>query len=596
MDYYQLPFLSIHNDLEQRNYPATRPHFIRESFWKLVPHGKYDVGARSVLQSYLHRVEAELSSIIAKQSVGYWLHLYRRIAPTSALGEKDPTTIMFVRSILEAAIQKYASFTPCSRVSFSNEVPVESILNGALMSPEFETIRAMLNKLPQLVLTHFAVDEMQELYEAEKLAFEIWRSTAALRIVGKGANLIVVGHDPFFYDDRSDELDHLVTSYDDRRREPTVTATGTVFATDWKRIEPKDFVFLPSYNTNGISFVDLQKVFEAFNLRLFSLPGLDSRLNFVWFPFDLRSYYDAHRPYALSFKMSHKTSLESVLAVLAALCWRMLLIWRTEPGRIIHFWQRGYEGPYRREYLEVEIQTFLPAALQTLGIQNEHDIDLKGAMSFWELTQEKRSKIDLAVPGPHSLLLPFGESRLFVDHCWCLRLLYNLFFGLNLPDQNFKGDALEVAVRRGTSVLPTQPCISLNGEEFQIDAAFEIGETLVIAECKAVGISFGVERGDPQAISYRLAVVNRALKEIDDKAKLLSANPIGRNYDVTRFRRITPIAVTPFVEYIPSLAEHYWLSKEIPRVITPWELRNVLKGGVLDSPAILTSNVYLINH
>jgi hypothetical protein len=69
---------------------------------------------------------------------------------------------------------------------------------------------------------------------------------------------------------------------------------------------------------------------------------------------------------------------------------------------------------------------------------------------------------------------------------------------------------------------------------------------------------------------------------VEEKARWLAERPIGKNYNVTGFRRILPIAVTPFVEFIPGTESWFWLTQELPRVLTPWELQEALGNHILE--------------
>jgi hypothetical protein len=585
IDYYTRPFLLLQRDLIRRGI-TRRPHPLRESFWRLVSPGEYAaIDARPIVLSYLRRVEMELSAILSRQSLAYWLHLYRRIAPAHPFGEQDdPATILSVREVLDCAIQKYATFHRCSRVAISGEVSPDKVFRGLLMAPQFEPERRYIQEFSQLLLTDFGVEEFHEFIEVEKLSFEIWRATAALRILGKGSSLIVDEEYPHFYDNRSNELNQLVTNYDQRYRDPNVTATGTVFADALRGTDGTGLAFLPFYNVHGVPAKDLSAIFELFRLKLFSPASHDFRTNFLWVPFALKSYLEAHLPFADAFETLFHLPLSWLLAVVAALCYRVHYIWNENPHRLVHYWQRAYEGPYKKDFILREIEAFLPAAIRNLGLQLENSqIDVERLFSFIELTEEKRSAIDLVLAGPHFLFLPFNDDRFFIDYCWFYRFLYHLFYRVEVSDQNFKGLALERLVHRGVSVLPIGPCKSLVGELRQIDAAFAAGENVVIVECRAVGRSFGVDRGDEKALNYRRQVVDKALEDIDEKAQWLSRNAVGVNFDITKFKTILPIAVTPFVEYIHSINARYWLTDKLPRVMTPSELRDALENRILES-------------
>src|SRR5262249_17407866 len=187
---------------------------------------------------------------------------------------------------------------PCDRVAFSNEVSACEVLGGLLLGPEMELFREALSQHAQLVLTGFGTLEMREMYEAEKLAYEVWKCMATLRTLGKGAPLIVDENDPYFYDGRSDELDRLITNYDGRRRYPGSSASGTVFPQYAVEAgEESGYIFIPSYNVGAISSSVFEPWFKSLNLEIREITGGEFKPNFIWHPFNLRAYYIAHSPF-----------------------------------------------------------------------------------------------------------------------------------------------------------------------------------------------------------------------------------------------------------------------------------------------------------
>jgi hypothetical protein len=591
LDYYQRPFLLLHQEVD-RIYPNYQefavPHSIRNRFWQLVPPGEYSPEkGRAFLSSYLTTVESELAKQIKGLSLAYCLHLYRRLAPGPIGQDLQPRTIGLTRAILEAAIQKYARFQLCNKIAESATVPIKKVLGGLLMVPEFEAERNIVTQSNQLVLTDFTNTDMLDFYELERLAYEIWRTAAALRTTGKGAPLIVCDPPDCFGDDRSPELDFLVTNYDQRldKSGSSRSASGVVFS-DEDEMSAAGFVFLPIYNLGGVTSKDYKELLsKIYRVKLKS----NFTYNFVWIPFNLAEYRKAHLPFAASFYGKYGVSLDAVLAVVAALLLRVFYIWQqTGIGAFTKFHQRAYEGPCRKKFILDQITLFIPVACKTLGIHKSaiSSEEIKNAIEFWELDVSNRTDIDLAYSGPHHLFLPIQNDQFFIDYAWIFRRLYDLFVGVWMPDQNFKGNALENAIRKGKSILPFKPCRTSAGEERQIDYAVARGSHLVIAECKAVGTSIAFDRGDPQAIKHRTDnVVELALSQIDAKAAWLATHPVGTNYDITAYDYILPVAVSPFVEFIPSQDTRYWVSKDIPRVLTPEEFEHLID----DSAAISNS-------
>ena len=585
LDYYQRPFLLLHQETPHIYEDFMAPHSIRQRFWQLVPHGEYpSKQGRVFLNSYLKSVEAELAKDIRELSLAYCLHLYRRLSPGPIGVDQQPRTIGLTRAVLEAAIQKYARFQLCNKIAESAAVPIEKVLGGLLMAPEFEVERDIVARGNQLVLTDFTSADLIAFYRLERLAYEIWRTSAALRTTGKGAPLIVCDPPDCFGDGRSLELDFLVTNYDQRLDKSGLShsASGVVFSNK-DEMSAAGFVFLPIYNLGGITSKDYEKFLsKMYRVKLKS----EITYNFVWIPFNLTEYRKAHLPFATSFYEKYGVSLDAVLAVVAALLFRVLCIWQqTGISAFTKFHQRAYEGPCSKKFILDEIIYFIPSACKILGIHKSviSSDEIKNAIKFWELDISNRTDIDLSYSGPHYLFLPIQNDQFFIDYAWIFRRLHDLFVGIWIPDQNFKGDALENAVRKDKSILPAKPCRISTGEERQIDYAVARGSHLIIAECKAVGRSIAFDRGDPQAIKYRTDnVVELALSQVDDKANWLATHPVGTNYDVTAYDYILPIAVSPFVEFIPSQDTYYWVSKDIPRVLTPKAFENLLN----DPPTI----------
>ena len=410
------------------------------------------------------------------------------------------------------------------------------------------------------------------------MSYEIWRTAAALRTTGKGAPLIVCEPPVCFGDGRSDDLDFLVTNYDQRldQSSSSHSASGVVFS-DMTALESAGAVLIPIYNLGGVTSKAYEDIlYLMYKVRLIS----EVTYNFVWFPFNLREYRKAHLPFAIPFYKKYGVSLDAVLAVIAALLLRVLYIW--EQSGIAAFTrshQRAYEGPVTSKFLHDEINFFIHAAYDLLEIEASSigTTDVMGAIKFWGLNESNRADIDLSYSGPHHLFLPIQSDQYLIDYAWIIRRLHDLFVGIWISDQNFKGAALENAIQKGKSILPATPCKATNGQERQIDYAVACEKYLLIAECKAVGMSIGFDRGDPRAINHRTAnMIELALSQVDDKASWLASNPVGTNYDISTYDCILPVGVSPFVEFIPSRDRRYWISNNIPRVLTVQEFKKLL--------------------
>jgi hypothetical protein len=571
----------MNSEITQKILIDDKPHQIRERFWQFVPSRSYSLfEARQLLHEYQKVVIRELRRNVKPYSIGYWLHLYRRVFPGPVGINKDSITIGITRSILEAAFQKFGQFDKCNRIGLSKESAIKNILGGILESPEFEIEKKSLLEGPnQLVLTAFSQNELVELYAIEKLAYEIWYIGATFRSFAKGAQFVVDDLDKSFVDIRTDEIAKLIEIYDSRVHSFSffnVSSIGVVYKNLEKKSMITGYIFIPGYNVGQIKMDHFKDAFlNAFKINFPTnfIP------NFLWIPFDLRNFRNTHLPMAEAFKKKHFVELDGVLAIIAAICYRAFYLWvYTKGTAIIRYWQRAYEGPSNIDDILYEIEHFLPAVSKILDIplKNLKRLNLKKALKFWQLSKSNRDEIDIIYPGPHNIFIGFNE-RLFIDYCWIGRRMHDLFFGVHVEDQNFKGTVLEEFLGSKKSILPYKGCVSTTGEKRQIDYATVVNNHLIITECKVVSKSIGFHRGQPEAIKYRQKkVVDKSISEIDKKAEWPIKNPIGKNYNISTYVDILPLGISPFVEFIPSLNQKYWIKDRIPRVLTPPEFRDLI--------------------
>lgn len=581
LDYSAIPLALIGLDLLKSGYDVGAPHPKRRAFWLVVPPGQYSSSEiRPLLGQYMRGLEIEMQSVIECECLVYWLHVYRRLFPGCIGADKKPTTAMLVRSTMDAALQKYAPIAPLGRVAMSTDVDPSAILGGLLMSGEFRETRDFVLASPMLVLTDFGTQQLRELYDLEKLAYEVWRTSAMLRITGKGAPVVVDDSVHCVRDSRSDDLDDSVVLFD-RRNERGAAAASSHTATVYSDSPmPEEAVVLPHFNVGG--FVFEGEVLRALEAAVGARLTMPFKPNFLWAPMNLRAYYRAHRPFAEAFRVRHGVSLESVLCIVAALSRRAFAARSIRgPSWAFQQMQRGYEGPRPKDYILEELRGFTGRGLHVLGLDptETQSIDVEAGFAFWELTDSIRAAIDVQYAGPHSVFVPFGEAAYYIDYAWITRRLADLFFGLTLEDQNFKGDALEEIVRSGVQALPSTPCQAADGTSRQVDASYRLGRDLVIAECRACWRSVAFERGEPSALAYRAGKIDEAIEDVDEKARWFGCHRRGRNYDASWASRVVPVVVTPFVEYLPTWERRYWLAEASPRVMTPQELDELMAAG-----------------
>lgn len=595
-EYYSLEFKKIALLIEEEGYDFSKIHKIRFHFWKDKRETQYSSEkSRDLLLLYFSCVENEIKNIIREKSIAYWLHILRRFAPIPISRERDNITVAITREILESAIQKYGIRSKCENIEYSNIITPDKILKGRLLDASYKNFVSSLCKTSQLVLTNFDKEEFIQFIEANKLAFEIWKCGAGLRTIGKGGYIVSVPEPEMYGLWMSDELSELIANYD-RRIEDTKfdhSAIGNVFKTHINdRVSLRESILLPNYNYNGYRLNLFEKFFRIFYKA--NYPSIT--VNFVWTPFEIIKFYKSHIKFAGPFEEKYGFAFETVILAIICLCCFIWRRWKEAPKYtgVWRSWQRAYYGPIQnKSYVIRCMMDELPQATLMLGVAPiSVKSELEKAFDFFSLTEEKAEQISVMLHGPLSIFLPVQNDVFFIDYAWIEKILYNLFYRVNLSDQNFKGNALEKYIENSEAPISKKELIANNNSRKQIDASYDLGDgMLAIIECKAIGRSFGYERGDFDAISYRNTVIEKALNEVDDKGQWLKLNPAGRNYNISHYKQIIPIGLTPFIEFIPSKSPKYWIDNKVPRVLSPTEFITALEDGTLVKASKNSSNL-----
>jgi hypothetical protein len=569
MEYYSLGFRRLVRQLVVAGYEFQAPSAHGRFFWTQRAYAGRFTGpqARDWLNAYYDSVERELARRIGAHSIAYWHHIARRFAPTPFESDPDEATTFLSQKHLEAAVLKVGQFTPCAGVGISSELDPADILDGNLAEDGIDV--AALR--PQVVLRRFAAPDLADFLEVRKLAHEVWLAMACLRCVGKGA-VLVVTPDGHIYTDRDKELSALLRSYDNRSTGFEASAAAIVLGRDRGPGRNDHIVLAPVWNVGRVPIPGGEE-------HPFDLGGPP---NFLWGPLDLRQYLHGHRPLSGRFFAEFGFRLETVVLVLYSLLRASVDSWTSFPDSSMAL-QRAYKMSKdvsdlvncAFDYLEVAREALALGA----GFQPERG-EIEAAIRFLTLSETERGSIDIGLGCLMPPIFPWGwNDRLVVDYAWIREWLYWIATHPRIRggSEDFKGDLLEERVA-GEQVIPSAPSRAHDGSEKQIDASYARSGVLVIAECRAIARSGAWERSDPEAVAYRQRKLEKLLSEADEKARWLARHIVGKNFDISPFTHVLPVAVTPFKEYIWSTDARLWIDREgdLPRILTPEELSRLL--------------------
>lgn len=577
--YHSIPFHFFHSlirpSLQEKNISY------RVEFWKNFNDGLYTEEVALVsLNNYKLFIEDKMRQIIEKYSIGYWLHVSRRIAPSTMGNDYRHETIDICRNIIVAAIQKYAMSSPCGNIKLSSNVQVEEIFNGLLIKPEFEDLKRNFLSAPiQLVLTNFDQNNLLEYYELERLAFELWYGGSKSRIISKGADLIIDhGSLDILLDNRSADLSKLISNFDNRGHGMVATATGTVF--NYPNSAKEGALLVTQVVTDRSSNVYSDPVTKWVDIEF----PKNSFPNYEFVPVNVKTFLHAHLEFADDFLKKWGAKLEFVTAVITDICLNYMSKIISDKDLVVtmNMISRSYQIFHLDEFKE-GLAANWKIVIDYLKIQLEHDeSEINKAITFLTLNDENRKEIHVDTLGPLKLFVPGTETgSIFIDHSLIGEFLYNLFHGISLTDRKFKGQLLEDAVKFESPYLPITESKGLDGTSKQVDFSVVRGDTLILAECKAVARSFGVFGGQSKAIEHRNRnVIDKGINDIESKIQWFLAHPKGTNYDITHLKYIVGLVVSPFTEFIYSLQDKYWLNDELPRVLNLMEFKNLLQSDM----------------
>jgi hypothetical protein len=598
LEYYEPTFNRMHStkgaDIEAALLGAAT--VLRSRYFKTYSVGDVLSGpaGHEILRGYLGTIEAEFARVLGKHTVGFWIHLYRRIAPRLHGGhddKTDATTARLVRDHLECAIAKFGSLRELGDIRRSVGLSATAVLGGRFIRDltviirnrheRDEFVRSVLDN-DQFVLVDFEFSDLLAIYRAEGLAYEYWLTTAKLRTVGKGASLVLGPEGWAYKEDQS--LRRLIESFDRRIEIGGAFAAriGTLVGSEAETAAKTKKIFAPIYNVGG---EQPDWIHEDLGLR--SATGR-SMVNFVAVLLNATSFLKTHEFLSAQFEQRNGYSMEDFLLAIAALSWRVVMPERqlvNAVGGNTRAWALALLNALRRAYVMVHAD---PESIQRSIIWYlEHALDcsqemlrritprLPDILEDLTLTEAMQDRIALWTRGPRFPLIPVSQGTL-IDSQGMIHLLHNLFVGFRPTHQALqeRGLGFEEHLRnelaaRGANLLQRWYTFSTGPRE--IDAAVRKESTLWLVEAHSMERPLEFEIGTPKVIEHRNERFDLKLKSAQSIRSQLEDNPEGENYDVRWAERIEHIVVSPFVEWIWTEDTKLWITTETPRILTPAE-------------------------
>lgn len=570
---------------------ALEPRAARRLYWSVDERVGVFSGeaAWAHLNGYLELIEAAMRSIIERHSRYYWIHLYRR----TGLGldpllenKRDNRTLGLVRNIMEVAFARYGRMDEVvSDIALSSQVPIENVAGGLFIralqrnrsAAEFgnllNTLSAAFRDKPRWLITKFTVDDFVDIYRLEALAYEYWLTTARMRRIGKGGVLTVSSAgDPLSDGNRDDDLECRIRNYDNRIEQGGFQASSIGVAFFDVSTPNSLYAPLPSYNLAGDKWPDICSDEGA-------KEQTQLVTNFGWSLFSMNAFADAHAFAENAFRKARGFGFRSFCAYLSAIVileftWAQEKSDELRTAALLHLYQRAYVVNRPDSYPAVLAETAIGLMDQWMGVGNHQmQADAQSIHEFLTSTAEKRKGTGFWSLGPRHVFFRH-EQGLVVDLQGIPIILRNAFFGVSY-NQGAKGHLFEDEFRKYVAskhlcVLPDR-VLRFGKLERETDVAVRCNDILFLCECRAMERPLDFELGRVRTLEARSAELKEKVEQVLSLAEFVKNSPRGSNYDFSWAKRIIPLVVSPFVEWIWASGDDLWLDESTPRVLSAGE-------------------------
>ena len=555
-----------------------------------------------ILRTYLDEIEARMAEIARRHTPLYWFHLYRRILPVLSrkhVGKRDDTTVALVRQIAELAYLKHGDQAKTGEIGPIANTSFRTFLGGhykAAMQRALGSLSAARRRYDEVkatkqwVMLDFDQEDLLLAFEVEGLAYEYWKTSAAMRSLGKGVPLAWNAETKWLEDSGAGPHPLLFALFDHRIDHQsglyTRLGTWTQLAHD---VRESDFatIYFAAYNPNG--GVDEYPTWDRSSRQI--LYG-QARLNFRMGKVPIQAFLDAHAFMALAFEKRHKVKLEAVLFGM-----RIASFFAFFPDRAIfsqdederksiildNLTNLGFRG---YKHIGQTIDTIAEEALWWARAMGEETSlstnEVRAGFEFLLLDKEAAGLIGLWSGGKRPLLLPAPEG-LVIDVAATAPILVNLFFGVR-EATGAKGMAFEDSARAmlqasGLDLVFSGEIEFHDGPRREIDAAIRVSDRLVLVECFSFERPVDYELAKPGVFQARIARMSEKVEQARTLADAVEKSRSGANFDFSWARTVDWRLATPSVEFAWEFSEDLFDEQGVPRILQLSELSAFLANG-----------------
>lgn len=534
-----------------------------------------------LLVDYLNVCEKTIECIASKHRIYDLIFWSRRLAPKNIFNVAD-SSVMLYKEIQTLSIYKYGN--PEEELYSDEKVGVIPLnLEKYYTCSPVQLYEKLLNE----DLSPSIINIISDVIRIEILCYLYLDATQYYRVANKGGKVFIEKYRLNFK--ISEELDYLINLYDKRLTKSNLfSSVGAYFNSEFDKTNDK--IFCPSIQLNvdhkqNYPFLNLDN--SAYREFISADKKLEVVSNYLLAGINLKEVYNFLKLFSKEFQVEYTYSVEEFVVFLGFVGMNMMSNIYQNPMFQLNILNRAYSlRDHKIDTVAKEFKEDFKFIYKTIFEKDISDsefdkIDPLKVVASVTLDLSKSKDLDLWTRGPKKIFHSISKDKLLVDFTALNDIVAYVAKNIARIDGEVGGlrggyfeDLIISEVKKHFKIGDIwiyKRIIEAKLKSKEIDATLIIEDVLFVIEAKAINLSFGFDKGDKQALEFRIRKMKKAIKESNEKAVFISKYHRHLNINLpSQIKFICPIVLSSFPEYIWEKSDELFISisNSLPRIIT----------------------------
>ncbi|MGO4904231.1 YecA family protein [Flavobacterium sp. W20_MBD1_R3] len=531
-----------------------------------------------ILKDYINYTEKLIKKIASEHSTYELLFWSRRLGPKNIFDIAE-LSVMLYREVQSLSFYKYG-------ISEENIIIDEtfSVFPKSIEAYNKLEYTVILEKLRNENLPESIYTVISDVIRIEILSFIYIKGTQSYRIANKGCEIVFDDINKLILPKINKDIGFLIDMYDERLSNTNLfSRTGSYLANTLNKENP---YFCPLFQLN-VDHKEKTKIINFKNeayLKIFTKEDniINIETNYLFGALNIDNIYNFLKLFEEEFYEYYSFSVIDFILFLGYLGQKIIIDSSQSLDSQCQILNRAYIiAKFNITTFSEDFDKTYPNLHKMIfKTEIDHKIDTIKILKRFLLEKDNKNDIDLWTRGPKRFLYQLSNDFMVVDYTGLTDIISFVVKEITSVDGDvgnrraiYFEDSLNSEIESVYSKEKMWVCrneITSGKLKKEIDASLIIGDVLFLIEAKAVNVSFGFDKGDKLAVTYRTNKMKSALKEINEKAEFIHKNKKNLNPKLPEgIRYLCPIVVSSNPEYIWSLEEELFISKELkfPRIM-----------------------------